>query len=84
MPSWQQFEDSIILIKLIRINFIFSRMEQLQKGHILKFVAQGRTFNPNVGIKTFPRQTYGVSEDSPREFRQTYTLTGEQGYVYQH
>jgi len=35
--------------------------EKIQKGHILKFVHHGKRFNQNVGIKTFPRQTYGVS-----------------------
>jgi hypothetical protein len=40
-------------------------MESIEKGHILKFVARGRTFDPNVGIRTYPRQTYGLSEESP-------------------
>jgi len=32
---------------------------------MLKFVAKGKTFNPHIGVRTFPRQTYGVSEESP-------------------
>jgi hypothetical protein len=56
----------------------------LQKGHVLKFIAQGRTFNSNVGVRTYPRQTYGVSEESPEEFRQKHSLTGEHSYVYAH
>lgn len=51
-------------------------MSSVQKGHVLKFVAKGKTFSSNVGVKAFPQQTFGVSEDSPEEFKQKYTLTG--------
>lgn len=34
----------------------------MEQGHVLKFVIKGKTFDENVGIKTFPQQTYGVSE----------------------
>jgi hypothetical protein len=49
---------------------------QTQKGHVLKFVHQGKTFNPHVGVRTFPRETYGVSEESPDQFKNRHTLTG--------
>ena len=59
-------------------------MEGQQQGHVLKFVAQGRTFNPKVGVRTFPRQTFGLSEDSPDQFKNRHSLTGEHSYVYRH
>jgi hypothetical protein len=34
----------------------------MEQGHILKFVSRGKTFDENVGIRVYPRQTYGVSE----------------------
>ena len=56
----------------------------MEQGHVLKFVIKGKTFDENVGIKTFPQQTYGVSEESPEWFTQSYTLQGENGYTYKY
>ena len=56
----------------------------MQQGHALKFVITGKTFDPNVGIKTYPRQTYGLSLDSPDYFKNKSSLTGENSYIYKH
>ena len=37
-------------------------MQSQQKGHILKFIAKAKTIDNNIGIRTFPQQTYGVNE----------------------
>lgn len=51
-------------------------------SHILKIVNNGRTFNPNVGIKCYPRQTYGASEETPDQLKGTHSLISENGYIY--
>lgn len=35
--------------------------QRLSQTHILKIVLKGKTFRPDVGIKTYPKQTYGIS-----------------------
>jgi hypothetical protein len=42
----------------------------MQQAHVLKFAMYGKTIDQNTGIRTFSRQTYGVSEESPEEFHQ--------------
>ena len=52
--------------------------------HVLKIVNNGRTFDPNQGVKCYPRQTYGLSEESPDHFKGRHALTAEQGYFYKY
>ena len=51
---------------------------------ILKFVSTGATSPTNVGIRTFPHQTYGVSRESPDQFKKKHTIVNLNGYLYQH
>lgn len=37
----------------------------MAETHALKFLIKGNTFPSNVGVKCFPRQTYGVSQEAP-------------------
>lgn len=46
-------------------------------SNLLKFVSQAPK---EVGIKCFPKQTYGISRDAPEFFKSLNTLTPEQGY----
>ena len=54
----------------------------MDKGHVLGFVLRGKTVDENVGIKAFPKQTYGVSEESPDWFKKKHSLISENGYIY--
>lgn len=38
-----------------------TEVKNLHETHILKIVLKGKTFNPNVGVKCYPKQTYGIS-----------------------
>lgn len=51
-------------------------------GHILKIVIDGKTFPQHVGIRCSPHQTYGVSQESPEEFKASNTLISDYGYIY--
>lgn len=54
----------------------------LSETHILKIVLKGNTFRSDIGIRTNPKQTYGISEESPTHFNSTYGLTAENVYIY--
>lgn len=56
----------------------------MRDSHILKIVNNGRTFNPNVGVKCYPRQTYGISEEAPDEFKGSHSLMADNGYIYKY
>ena len=51
---------------------------------VLKFVAKGQTEPTNVGIRTFPNQTFGVSKESPDQFKHKHTIINQNGYQYGH
>ena len=53
-------------------------------SHLLNFVIKGKTFPPTGGIKCSPQQTYGVSSESPEEFKLDHTLIGDHGYIYKY
>lgn len=55
-----------------------------QDSGILKFVAMGQTSPAKVGLRTFPRQTFGVSKESPEHFQRRHTFVSEHGYLYKH
>lgn len=52
--------------------------------NLLKFVNLGRTEPTNVGIRTFPHHTFGVSRESPDQFKKTHTIINPNGYQYGH
>lgn len=56
----------------------------MEDSGILKFVGKGPTFPSNVGIRTFPHQTYGVSKESPDQFKHKHTIINGNGYLYKH
>ena len=51
---------------------------------MLDFVNKGATSPTNVGIRTFPHQTYGVSRESPDQFKKKHTIINTNGYLYRH
>jgi len=51
---------------------------------LLKFMESGATAPTNVGIRTFPHHTYGVSKESPDQFKKKHTIVNPNGYLYQH
>ena len=56
----------------------------MAEAGLLKFVERGQTSPTNIGIKTFPHQTFGVSRESPDHFQQRHTIINPQGYFYKH
>ena len=50
---------------------------------MLKFVAKGATSPTNVGVRTFPHETFGVSRESPDHFKQKHSIV-KKGYFYSH
>lgn len=56
----------------------------MQDTTLLKFVNTGNTSPTNLGIKTFPHNTFGVSKESPDHFKQKHTIVNNHGYLYQH
>jgi len=56
----------------------------MEGTHILKFLTQESKSPQTVGIRTFPHQTYGVSRESPDQFKKTHTLINHNGYEYRH
>lgn len=38
-----------------------TEVKNLSETHILKIVLRGKPFNPNIGVKCYPKQTYGTS-----------------------
>ena len=57
--------------------------DRLANTHILKIVLKGKTFRPDVGIKTYPKQTYGISSESPTHFNSSHGFAAENGYLYE-
>lgn len=51
---------------------------------ILSFIDKGSSMSQNRGIRTFPDQTYGVSRESPDQFKKKHTMISKNGYLYQH
>lgn len=52
----------------------------MEGTHILKFLNQDDKSPRAAGIRTFPHQTYGVSKDSPDQFKKKHTLINLNGY----
>ena len=48
----------------------------MTETHALKFIIKGSTFPSNIGVKCYPQQTYGVSEEAPDQFKFDHTLIG--------
>lgn len=51
---------------------------------LMKFMSNGPPEPPHRGIRTFPQQTYGVSEESPHHFQLSNTIINRNGYLYRH
>jgi len=56
--------------------------KNLRETHILKLIMKGKGINEENGIKCYPRQTYGVSEDSPDIFKTKNGIISERGYIF--
>lgn len=59
-------------------------MQTHEQSTLLKFLSKNREHKNKIEKRCMPEQTYGVSAESPIEFKQSHTLTNPLGYEYKH